>query len=160
MNIVSWTQCDSRNDMLARLSMVDSQVFDELITEDANTWGYLTLNKKKCIPIGFANVGLSPEIFLHNKMLYVGITDTVAGFDVSRGQLIFSYKAPTVFHKFINIDEENVIFQDEMGFIGLTHNGNEKWVKLCSDIIDTCYFSKNTIYGETLDGEKFKFSIT
>ena len=46
MDKVSWVQCDSRNDMLARLSLVDNQVFDGLITEDSNAWGYLTLNKK------------------------------------------------------------------------------------------------------------------
>ncbi len=160
MDKVSWVQCDSRNDMLARLSLVDNQVFDELITEDSNAWGYLTLNKKNiCIPIGFPDVGLSPEVFLHDNMVYVGITDTVAGFDASRGRLVFRYKVPTVFHKFITTYLDGVFFQDETGFVGLTFDGKEKWIKLCSDIIDTYHVRNNTIYGETLDGEKFEFSI-
>ena len=162
----SWVQCDSQSDMRARLRSTDNWVFDELMTNDANTWGYLTLNsealKKKniCIPIGFADIGLLPETLLHNGMAYIGITDTVAGYEITKGSLVFRYRVPTVFHQFVVSELEGIIIQDETGFIRLSGDGNQRWIKLCSDTIDAYHVRGNVIFGETMEGDKFEFSIT
>ncbi|NKC16806.1 MAG: hypothetical protein GKR94_32820 [Gammaproteobacteria bacterium] len=155
-----WVQCDSKSDMQARLDSSECGVFDELITDEANTWGYLRLKEEGiCIPIGFADVGLLPEVLLHNRMVYVGITDTVAGYEVATGNLVFKYRVPTVFHEFVASEREGIIVQDETGFIGLSGDGDQIWMNMCSDTIETYRISGSVIVGRTADGDNFKFPI-
>jgi len=160
MDRKNWVQCDSKGDMQARLHSSECAIFDVLLSGEPNTWGYLRLkNKGICIPIGFSDVGLPPEILLHNGMVYVGISDTVAAYDLAIGNLVFKYIVPTVFHDFFALEHEGIIVQDEIGFIRLSDCGDQMWMNMCSDTIDRYHVSDNLITGRTTDGEIFEFTI-
>ena len=160
MNKLNWVKCDSRGDMESRLSSMNDNVFDELTAEYSNTWGFFVSEKKDiCIPLGFCDVGLAPQIFIQNMIIFIGVNELVAGYDLKTGELTFKYKMPTVFHEFVSLGENGIIVQDETGFVGLSNDGTEKWIKLFSDVISNYLVVDNIISGETEDGEKFKFSM-
>ena len=157
----NWIRCDSKEDMQSRIRSSGYNAVGELITADANAWGYLEVkNEGFCIPVGFVDVGLLPEILLCDSMFYVGISDTVAGYELGTSRLVFKYMVPTVFHEFIVSKLGGIIVQDETGFIGLSCDGNQKWMNMCSDTIDTYQVSGDLITGRTTDGDSFEFTIT
>lgn len=158
MDKINWIICDSLSDMEARLSSIDSLVFDKLIIDDANAWGYLLHREKNiCIPVSFSDVGLKPKIFIRDTTIFVGITDTVAGYNLIAGKLFFKYKVPTVFHEFVKLDKQGIIIQDETGFVGLSYDGTQRWMKLYNDMIDYYQVNGNVISGKTVDDQEFEF---
>ena len=160
MNKLNWVRCDSRSDMMSRLSHINDNVFDELITDDPNTWGFFISEKKDiCIPLGFCDIGLPPQFFIQNMIIFIGVSELVVGYDLKTGTMIFKYKMPTVFHEFSGLGESGVILQDETGFVGLSNDGTQKWIKLFSDVISCYLIIGNTISGKAEDGEQFEFSI-
>lgn len=162
MDKVLWVNCDSCGDMKARLSGVEGKVFEILIADEPNTWGYLAIYDEDniFIPIGFADNGLSPQVKIHDKTAFVGVSDNLSGYSLATGRLFFSYKMPTVFHEFVTFNKDIFIVQDEIGFVGLFYTGEEKWIKICDDIIETYQLNDNSIFGKTIEGDKFNFTLT
>lgn len=155
----NWVQCDSKNDMATRLSCVDGKVFDESIEPESNTWGYLVVDESACIPIGFADVGLAPRLHIHGRTLVVGVSGMLSIYDKDAGDLITTYSMPTIFHDFVLFTGSEFIVQDEIGFVCLTYDGNERWTQLFDDIIEVYEFKDESIVGHTLEGTRFEFSI-
>jgi hypothetical protein len=159
MNEINWVFCDSKSDLRARLSSVAGKQFEELITDEANTWGYLAIEKSSFIPIGYTDFGVSPQVRIYNKIVIIGVSDTVTGFNLDTGKLNFKYKMPTVFHEFIIFHKDNFIVQDEVGFVCLSYDGSENWVRLCDDVIETYQLRDSSIYGKTIEGNEFDFKV-
>ena len=158
MDKVNWCNCDSRRDMEARLSSVDGMVFEILLGDEPYTWGYLAIEyfKRIFVPIGFTHVGLSPQVCKIGERVIVGVSEILAGYELNTGKLRFRYRMPTVFHDFVSSDERGFVVQDEIGFIGLSYDGNERWIELYNDNIKTYRLENGTISGETVEGRKFK----
>lgn len=161
MEKVYWNNCDSRSDMEQRLSKVEGRVFNLLEEDESNTWGYLSFGEEGNvhIPIGFHNVGLFPEAKVLRNIVLVGISKTLAGVNLHGGEMIFKYKMPTVFREFVLFCEEDFIAQDETGFVRLSHSGEERWVKLCDDIVEEYTVTDGYIRGKTMEGDEFSFSL-
>ena len=160
MEKANWIQCDSKNDLHARLEAVKGHVFDEFEADDSNAYGYLSFsNDAICIPLAFSDVGLVPESISSNEMIFIGITDNVVGYDLKTGSQIFVYRMPTVFHNFVAIQNSRIFIQDETGFVSLSVDGKQEGIKLYSDVIDTYQISGSIISGEIIDGELFQLSM-
>lgn len=160
MNKETWISCDSKSDMIARTKSLNTRVFEELETEDANAWGiFYSEVSGYCIPISFFDAGLLPKQLVCGEAAFIGIADIVAGYELDSGRLSFKYRVPTVFHDFASIGSEMVVVQDETGFIGLDKTGKQRWIKLLSDIVEEYKISGSTIYGTTMDGDVFEFHI-
>jgi len=145
----------------ARLQTVQGLKCERLVTREANTWGYLTLEAEGSvvIPIGYSDVGMTPRIWTKEEAAIVGINEAVVGYNLFTGLVRFKYEMPTVFHEFIRDNDNGVIVRDETGFVGLSHEGREDW-KFCEeDIINRYDVSASLITGETLEGYKFRFEI-
>ncbi len=155
----NWINCDSRSDMESRLASIKGNVFETAMASDSSTWGYIAAENNIFIPIGFADVGLPPQFYIHKNTVLVGVSDTLLGYNLSTGKLIFSYKMPTVFHEFVLFLDDNFIVQDEIGFVSLFFAGNEKWVQLCDDMIETYEVNNSSITGKTVEGSSFHFNI-
>ena len=159
MNKANWVNCNSRSDLEARLSRLAGRVFEASIVDESNTWGYIISENDIFIPVGFSDVGLAPKLHIHKNVALVGVSDILSGYNLDKGKLAFTYKMPTVFHEFALFTDDDFIVQDEIGFVGLSYSGNEKWLKICDDIIATYNINDDSINGETLEGMKFNFAI-
>ncbi len=160
MDNVNWVNCDSRNDLEARLIGLDGKVFETSIADESNTWGYIAVENNIFIPIGFSDVGLSPQLYISKNMAVVGVSDRLSGYSLDMGKLIFTYQTPTIFHEFVLFNDDGFVIQDEIGFVGLSYSGKEKWSQIYDDMIETYSLNGNLISGETVEGTKFKFAIS
>ncbi len=131
---ITWTHCDSRAGLEARLAGMSGKVFEMLTTKDANTWGYVNLGDA-CIPLGYANLGLTPQVSVWDSLIIVGISQIVACYDSTTGRILYRYDMPTVFHEFVVFGENYYLIRDEIGFVGLSYAGAEVWSASCGDII-------------------------
>lgn len=157
----SWVPCDSRNDLDGRLAAFRGVTILPLVeAEDANTWGFVKVPTEEpaVLPVGYADVGLTPEVIVESGILLVGITELVAGVDLSTGALVFRYRMPTVFHEFVRIDESGVLVRDEIGFVLLSLDGQERWT-FCKDLIQDYELTGNELVVTTFDGERFTAEV-
>ena len=159
MNRFIWSKCDSKNDMDSRLSKMEGTVLDVLSTEDANSWGYFSIDNLKHIPIGYSNAGFMPKMRIKSDTVFIGISEILVGYQLYSGELIFKYKMPTLFHAFVCFKQNWFIVLDEIGFVSLSCDGTEKWVQLYEDVIESYKLKDNSISGKTLEGKIFNFTF-
>jgi hypothetical protein len=150
-----WVSCDSRNDLVARLP---SDACELLMTDSPNSWGYMVFESGKVVPIGFANMGLLPSAARCGDRIFVGIDELLVGYDLSSGFCLVKYKMPTIFHEFVRFGQDVLIVRDEIGFIGISYVGDERW-NFCIGVIASFEIDQSTILGETEEGENFQFII-
>lgn len=157
----SWVPCDSRNDLEGRLAALRDVLILPLVeTADANQWGFLRVSGEKpaVLPVGYADVGLVPEVTIANGVLLLGITELVAGVDLSTGALAFRYKMPTIFHQFVRVNQSGVLLQDEIGFVLLSPRGEERW-RFCKDLIQDYKLTGDELVVTTFEGEQFRVKV-
>lgn len=156
-NFLNWVPCDSHNGMEA--CVPKSAVIDTLVTSDANTCGYFkTPTGDQYIQVGYASVGLSPQALLLGQRLFIGIDECFVGYDLSNRTRCFSYRMPMLFHEFSEIGDP-LIIRDEMGFVGMTQDGNEIWKFMTEGVIESYTITPVNIYGVTTEGLKFLFEL-
>lgn len=157
----SWVPCDSRSDLEARLAALRGvAVFPVIEAEDANTWGYVKVpaGRPAVLPVGYADVGLTPKVTIANGVLLLGIAELVAGIDISTGALAFRYRMPTVFHQFVRVDERGFLVQDEIGFVLLSRRGEERW-RFCKDLIQNYKLMGDELVVTTFEGDCFRVKV-
>lgn len=160
-NEFSWVPCDSRRDLEARLAALRGvAVFPVIETEDANTWGYVKVvsGMPGALPVGYSDVGLTPAVTAANGVLLLGITELVAGIDLSTGAVAFRYRMPTVFHQFVRVDERGFLVQDEIGFVLLSRRGEELW-RFCKDLIEEYKLMGDELAVTTFEGDCFRIKV-
>jgi hypothetical protein len=150
-----WVPCDSRNTLVAQLP---PNACELLITESPNSWGYMVFDSNVIVPIGYADMGLLPVAVKHEDRIFVGIDELLVGYDGSSLSCLFKYKMPTVFHEFVRFDQNELIVRDEIGFVGISYAGDERW-NFCIDVIADYEINQSTILGKTEEGENFEFTI-
>jgi hypothetical protein len=150
-----WVLCDSRNALVAQLPL---NACDLLMTDCPNSWGYMVVESSVVVPIGFADVGLLPSAVKCGNRIFVGINELLVAYDLSSRSCLFKYKMPTIFHEFVRFDQDELIVRDEIGFIGISYAGEERW-NFCIDVISSYEIDQSTILGETEEGENFQFAI-
>lgn len=151
-----WTPVDSRSALLNAIA--DEGPTSELVTADANEWGFFRLPNDKILVVGYADLGLLPMAVMLDNHLLVGIDEILACLDVNTLERKFFYRMPSVFHEFISLADP-IIVRDEVGFVALSGNGNERWKFLTSGPINKSYVEGRRLYGETIDDEQFEFLI-
>lgn len=152
-----WIPCASYADMDAQGSKV--LVIDTLQTDDPNSWGYFQTPDGSHINVCYANVGLIPQAVAIDGRVIVGIDERLVGYDLSNHTIYFSCRMLFIFHEFVEISDSSLIVRDEIGFIGLAHDGTELW-KFCTEgIIDSFAITPYNISGKTMDGDNFTFDL-
>jgi len=158
----SWQPCDSRSDLVARLEKAKGKVFQTLADKEANAWGYAAQDGE-FIPIGYADLGLTPVVVAWRETVFVGSGGTLTALDAKTGQPVFSYVMPTVFHEFLRIEDGLLLARDEIGFVALSLQGQEKWKALCGDIVEDYEIQGEidgaVITGRTMEGSNFRFVV-
>jgi len=150
----SWNHIGSKRNLITAIAPEDWK--GELVTEDANEWGFIGLENKGVIAIGYANLGLEPRVFVMNDCILIGINEVVACFDVNTLQHKFSCRVPFIFHEFIPFGDR-IIIRDEIGFVEISKKGDECWRFLTEAPINKFSLEGDRICGETIEGEKFGF---
>jgi len=150
-----WVPCDSRNTLVAQLSPNVCELF---MTDSPNSWGYMIFDSSVIVPVGYADMGLLPVAVKHGDRIFIGIDELLVGYDGAGCSCLFKYKMPTVFHEFVRFDQNELIVRDEIGFVGLSYAGNERW-NFCIDLITDYEINQANISGRTEEGESFKFTI-
>jgi len=140
------------------MEKAQGRVLQTLVGHEANAWGYATRDTT-VLPIGYANLGLIPDVMGSDATIFVGSSETVTAIDARTGGTIFAFDMPTVFHEFIRIEHDLLLVRDEIGFIALSHQGEEKWQGLCADVIEDYEIDGAVITGRTLEGPEFRFVI-
>jgi len=128
------------------------------VTEEPNTWGYLKLPNDKKLVIGYSDLGLRPAVITIGQRLFVGIDELLVGLYQDTLERIFTYRMPTVFHEFLS-SSDPLVARDEVGFICISVSGTERWRYLTNGPIKKFTMASGSLRGETIDGEKFSFSI-
>jgi hypothetical protein len=154
VNTIKWVSMASKNELNEYLSKKNS--ITELSDIDANTWGYFEIKNDQFLKIGYVNVGLKPQAILFDEAIYIGINEIFVGYQKDFKKKIFSYKMPTIFHEFINLSD-SLIIRDEVGFIGLSRNGEQNWIFLVNGPIEEYNITECLIEGKTMDNETFSF---
>jgi len=150
-----WVPCDSRSALVAQLPQ---NAYELLVTDSPNSWGYIAFDPDVTIPIGYADMGLLPLAVRHGNRIFVGVNELVVGYGYPSQVVLFKYKMPTVFHEFVRFDQDGLIVRDEIGFVGVSYDGDERW-NFCIDVIASYEIDRSTILGKTEEGESFKFAI-
>jgi hypothetical protein len=162
INVDSWRNCSSRSEVDELARNFKGFILDPVITEDANSWGFLTIDNEEkniFIPIGYANVGPIPQVVQVYDVILIGINEKLMGVDIEKLLTKFCYRLPTIFHEFIEFNENYFVIRDETGFICLSYQGTEIWEFIADDIIDTFEIQHGIIIGYTLEGKEFQFKI-
>jgi len=152
----SWTAAESKSALMSAIA--DDGAADSLITADPNSWGFFRLPNGKIFVVGYANLGLLPVAAVINNRLLIGVGEVLAGFDVDNFQRKFSYRMPSVFHEFVSLTEP-IVVRDEIGFVGISSDGEERWNFLTNGPINRFSIENGRLHGETIDGESFEFAI-
>jgi hypothetical protein len=151
-----WTRIESRQELPGVLA--GQTIGCELVTDDANEWGYFKLPDGKFFLVGYANLGLPPVALIADKRLFVGINEVLACFDTETLEKRFSYRMPSVFYEFISLSS-TIIVLDEIGFVGLSSDGQERWSFVVDGPVKKFIFDNGHIHGETIDDELFEFEV-
>ncbi len=150
-----WVACDSRSALIAQLPKNSCEL---LTTDSPSSWGYMEFDSGTIVPVGYADIGLLPLAVRHGDRLFIGIDELLVSYHCSDQSVCFIYKMPTVFHEFVRFDQNGLIVRDEIGFVGISYNGDESW-SFCKDLIACYEIDQATILGKTEEGENFKFII-
>lgn len=150
-----WVHCDSRNALVTQLL---PNAYELLMTDSPNSWGYMLFDTDIIIPIGYANVGLLPLAVKHCNQVFVGIDELLVGYDWTSQSVLFKYEMPTIFHEFVRFDQDGLVVLDEIGFVGISYTGEERW-SFCIDLIASYEIGQSIISGKTQEGKSFKFTI-
>jgi len=153
---IPWTSADSKSALTSYLA--DKDVAVKLETHDANTWGFFKLPIGKFLQVGYADLGLLPVATVVNDRLLVGIDELLAGYDSSTLEQVFLYRMPSIFHEFVSLSDP-LIVRDEVGFVGISLDGTERWKYLTNGPIDDFEIVGNRIRATTIDGETFTFPL-
>lgn len=158
MNVVniSWTLVESKSAL--NVTIEGNRVVGHLETTDANTWGFFHLPFGRVFTVGYANLGLRPIAVFYGGYLFVGIDELLAGYNAGDLKQKFVYRMPSVFHEFVSFAEQ-LIIRDEIGFIGISLDGTEKWKRLFHAPIDKFKIEEYSINGCTIDGENFSIPL-
>ena len=158
MNSVAptWTGVESRSALAS--AVADQAVASELVTEDPNAWGFFRLPSGKVLVVGYADLGLLPVAVLSENRLLVGVDEVLASFAADTLEKQFSYRMPSVFHEFVSLADPFVV-RDEIGFVGISADGKERWCSLTSGPIKKFAIEHGRIFGETIDDEQFVIGI-
>lgn len=149
---LTWIAFESRSALLA--SMECEAIATELLTADPRSWGFFKLSGDNILVVGYADLGLLPIAAQWNGSLFVGIDEILVGFDMENFCKKFSYRMPSVFHEFLSF-ENQLIVRDEIGFVGISHEGKELWCCLTSGPVKSFSIEGRQIRGETIDGDIF-----
>ncbi|GHC31995.1 hypothetical protein GCM10010082_27890 [Kushneria pakistanensis] len=149
-----WVSCESRYALIAQLPP-DQEVVE---TESPNSWGYVDFESDVVVPVGYSDMGLQPLAVRLGERVFVGIDELLIGYDCFGRYILFKYNMPTIFHEFVRFDQHEFIVRDEIGFVGISYSGDERW-SFCIDIIASYRIDQALIVGLTEGGEDFKFSI-
>lgn len=153
---IPWIKIGSKNDLVATCD--PQMILNQLVTADANEWGYFKLPNEKLLIVGYADLGLIPQGVIYNGNFLVGIDEVLSSFDVSTLQESFTYRMPSVFHEFVSLGEL-IVVRDEIGFVAISDGGVEVWKFLTNGPINEFFIEREGIHGDTIDGEKFNFSV-
>lgn len=151
-----WTSVESKSALSGAIA--DQSVAGELMTENPRALGFFSLPGGKVLVVGYADLGLVPSAALSQSHLLVGIDEVLAGFDPVTHEQLFSYRMPTIFHEFISLADP-IIVRDEIGFVGISSIGEERWCSLTDGPIKTFTVERGRIVGETIDDEPFVIPI-
>lgn len=151
---IQWICIESRDD----LDSILNNNYKIIEADNSNTWGYFQFGSGEIIPIGYENLGLRPMSVLLGDKAFIGINELLIGYDIHNKYEFFKYKMPTLFHEFVRFDKTEFIVRDEIGFVGISYMGDERWSFLI-DIINTYSIKKSTITGVTIEGETFNILI-
>jgi hypothetical protein len=154
-SVATWVSVESKSALDAQLQ---GNGVIQCVTADANTWGYFALSSGKKIVVGYSNLGLLPAVAMTSNLVIVGIDELVVAFDRVSLKRIFTYHMPSVFHQFVSVSNP-LIIRDEVGFVCLTTSGKEIALHLTNGPIAEFSFSNGLLHGETIDGERFSFSV-
>lgn len=88
----------------------------------------------------------------------MGIDEVVASFGVDTLKKQFSYRMPSVFHEFVSLSER-IILRDEIGFVGISANGEECWAFLTSGPINKFAIEQGCVHDNTIDDGRFEFVV-
>ncbi|WP_323072102.1 hypothetical protein [Mycetohabitans endofungorum] len=152
-----WIPCASYADMDAQGSKV--LVIDTLQTDDPSSWGYFQTPDGRHINVCYADVGLIPQSVAIDGCVIVGIDERLVGYDLANNTRYFSCRMPFIFHEFVEIGDSSLIVRDEMGFMGIAHDGTELWRFCAEGVIGSFTIAPYNISGETVDGGRFAFEI-
>jgi hypothetical protein len=156
IGVPTWVPADSKSALVTILG--SDAIASGLVTEDPNSWGYLQLPNGKKLAIGYSDLGLRPAAISVGQTLFVGIDELLVGFYQDTLERIFTYRMPTVFHEFLSFSDP-IVVRDEVGFVCLSVSGTERWRHLTNGPIEKFAMANGSLRGETIDGEKFSFSI-
>jgi hypothetical protein len=154
--VPTWVPVESKSALAAILG--SDGAASELATEEPNTWGYLQLPNGKKLVIGYSDLGLRPAVISIGRKLFIGIDELLVGLHQDTLERIFTYRMPTVFHEFLS-SVDPLVVRDEVGFICVSASGTERWRYLTNGPIQTFSMASGLLRGETIDGEKFSFSV-
>lgn len=149
-----WTCCESRS-TLASQAPSD---FEMVETESPNSWGYVRFEPDLVIPVAYADIGLQPLAVRLGEQVLIGIDELLVSYDCASHSTLFKYRMPTTFHEFVRFDQHEFIVRDEVGFVGISYSGVERWV-FCVDMISSYVVDQSLIVGVTVEGERFRFRI-
>lgn len=153
---IPWMSVGSKNNLAATCD--PKKVFNQLVTVDANEWGFFKLPNGKLLVVGYAALGLVPQGIISNGNFLMGIDEVLSSFDVNTLGDKFSYRMPSIFHEFVSLDEL-IVVRDEVGFVAISDGGVEVWKFLTNGPINEFFIESGKIYGNTIDGEQFNFSV-
>ena len=151
-----WQSVESKSAFIAALERC--HVAGHVQTEDANHWGYFTLPDQRVYTVAYANLGLPPLAVQWGTRIFVGIDELFVSFDARSGAKDFVYRMPTVFHEIV-VYADPLLLRDEVGFVCVTLQGQERWTYMVEGPIQDYRIDGNVIVGETLEGEPFAFSF-
>jgi hypothetical protein len=154
--VATWVPAESKNALAAILR--NDPAASEVVTSDPNAWGYLKLSNGKKLVIGYANLGLQPAIIAVGDELVIGIDELLVRINRNTFERVFTYLMPTIFHEFLS-SSDPIVVRDEVGFVCVSASGKEQWRHLTSGPIAKFAMANGLLRGETIDGEKFSFSI-
>lgn len=156
-SVVSWIAVDSKSSLMPQLAEVKNHA--ELVTSDANSWGFFRPSPGCALSVGYANNGLIPSAVITGELFLVGTNELLSAYDAFTLSQVFCYRMPSIFHEFVSVGEVLVV-RDEVGFVGLSTTGVELWCHLTEGPIENFEFTDSCIKGVTIDGEQFLFNLS
>ncbi|MEN9855579.1 MAG: hypothetical protein RL186_1307 [Pseudomonadota bacterium] len=129
-----------------------------IMTSDDNSWGYFRDPSGRTVIVGYADIGLKPQAIQCGDTVFIGINESLFGIDSASMNVKFTHKMPWVFHEFLQY-KDFLLVRDEIGFMGISKDGQEIWEGITEAPIDRFKIEGNSILGLTTDGDSFHFEI-
>ena len=151
---IQWISSPSKTD-----AMVDAPSgVPVVMTSDNNSWGYFIDQSGQKFIVGYADIGLKPQAIECEDTVFIGINEALFGIDSASMTIKFTHKMPWLFHEFIQY-KEFLLVRDEIGFVGISKDGQEIWEGITEAPINVFRIEGNSIVGSTTDGDDFHFEI-